>query len=223
MIMKTKITQAIASCRPVVIAFVMFSLLVSLSSACDLNSSGSSEDQFKTMEVNNKIAHFSFEYRTYYSDIDGPWVDDNKYRQITYMDILAPKKNIQAPNPEPEKAGKTVEMKYTPASIGITIGNALNRQFSPAQERISNALQSWSRWDNYKFIDRKSVMVSGIQGEMATYEVDGLIGPKLLYQSDVAFDYGGKEWDIHLEADVSLTDMVKEDFQHVIDTFKILN
>jgi hypothetical protein len=212
----------VVSNRISVFVIILVTLISSIFSACDQNGSDPSDDHFRTMEVKNKVAHFSFEYRTYYHDIDGPWVDDNEYRKITYVDILASKKTIPAPNPQPGEAGETVNMSYTPAVIGVNVGNALNVPFRPFQERISSHLTSWSRWEHFKLLERKNVMISGIQGEMAAYEVDGLIGPKLLYQSDVAFDYNGQEWDINLKADVSLTDNVKEDLQHVIDTFKIL-
>jgi hypothetical protein len=222
--MKNKnIIQMIISSRKV---FWMISMLTSVASlliGCSQNLADVSDDHFRTMEVKNKIAYFSFEYRTYYHDTDGPWVDDNEHFKMTYVDILASKLTMPAPNPELGNAGETVRMSYTPASIGFLVSDALNRPFRPAQDRILNRITSWSRWEHFKLLEKKTILVSGIQGEMASYEVDGLIGPKLLYQSNIAFDYNGKEWNINVMADIALTKIVEDDVQHVIDTFKILD
>jgi hypothetical protein len=115
-------------------------------------------------------------------------------------------------------------MSYTPASISINVGNALKVPFRSAQERIEYVIQSGEKWPNFKLIERRPVTISGIQGEMVFYEVDGfMVGPKMLYQADAAFDYNGQAWDFELEADISLADTVKADFLHVIETFKILD
>lgn len=221
--MKKNITQrAISHKISIILVIVLVILISSLFPACNRNGSDPSDDHFKTMEVKNKVAHYSFEYRTYYH-INGPWVDDNQYRKITSMSISAPKKTMPAPNPELGKASETVSMSYTPAFIEMIVGNTFNRPYITAKETIDNSIRAWGRWEHFKLLERKTVLISGIQGEMASYEVDGFVGPKLLYQSDLAFDHSGMEWYLRLKADVSLADIVKEDLQHIIDTFKILD
>jgi hypothetical protein len=220
--MKNKNIHSITLRTITILAVSFFTLVFTLSAGCSLIISKPSDNQFKIMEVKNNIARFSFKYRTYYHEADAPYIIDDKYFRFTALTIAASPKTISEPNPEPGKASETADMSYAPASIRVLVSNAINQPFRPAQDRISNHLTSWSRWSKFKLLERKDILISGIQGEMAAYEVDGLIGPKLLYQSDVAFDYDDQEWNLHLEADVALTDIVKEDLQLVIDTFKIL-
>jgi hypothetical protein len=182
-----------------------------------------SDNEFTTMEVKNKIAHFSFEYRNYYHVGDAPYIMDDKYFRFTAMSISAPTTTMPEPIPEPGKAGEMVEMSYTPASIGFLVSNSLNRPYVFAADRIENSVKSLVKWPHFIILERKTITISGIPAEMMSYKIDGVFyGPKLLYQTDIAFDYAEKKWDIDLSADIALTDMVKEDLQHVIDTFKIL-
>jgi hypothetical protein len=179
-----------------------------------------SDDHYTTMEVKNRIAHFSFEYRTYYHTTDGPDIVDDEYFRFTYVTIAASKKTM--PHPDPEGSGQTVNMKYTPAFITIQIGYAMDRPYSSAHDRIENHIKNWGTWPNFKLFERKTIVISGKEAEMASYQVDGMLGPKLLYQADVAFDYNWEKWDIHLEADITLAESVQEDLDHIIRTFKIL-
>jgi hypothetical protein len=183
-----------------------------------------SDDHFTTVEVKNKIAHFSFEYRTYYHEIEGPYIIDDNNFQFTALTIAASKKTMPGPNPEPGKSGETVDMSYTPAFIKFNVGNALNRPYVFAPDRVENSIRSFGRWPNFLRLERKTVTISGTKAEMGSFQVDGFIaGPKMLYQAEVAFDYNDKKWDISLQADIALTEAVKADLEHILNTFKIIN
>jgi len=199
---------------------ILVAVIVCLPAGCS-NPFTASSDTFSRMEVNNKIAHFSFEFRNYYSDKDGPYVVDDQYSRFTSMTVLASKKSMEMPDPDPG-SDKTVNMQYTPASIHFLVGNAVRNPMN-AVDRIDNIIRSCSRWENFELLERKSIEISVTKAEMVIYQVDGFWGPKLLYRSDIAFDYGGKEWDIRLESDIALADVAKGDLEHVIRTFRVLD
>lgn len=203
--------------------FIGLSLLCPAGCSRPESSTDTSDDGFKIMEVKNKIAHFSFEYRTYYHEIEDPNIVDDSSFRFTSLTIAASKKTVQMPNPEPGKSGDTVEMSYTPASIYFNIGNALKLPYRFATERIDNSIISWGTWPNFELFERKSIMISGQQAEMASYQVDGILVPKLLFQADVAFDYNGQAWDLQARSDIALAESVKDDLEHIIKTFKILD
>ena len=182
-----------------------------------------SDDDYITMTVQNRIASFSFEYRAYYRDVAGPRIVDSDAHLFTYVDILAAQKTMPMPNPEPGGEGEMVQMKYVPAFIGVSVSDA-SKYLTSSTERIENNISSWSRWPNFELLERKMILVDGVQAELIAYQVDGFfVGPALKYQVDVCFDHNALRWYIYLEADIELADMVRADLEHILETFKILD
>jgi hypothetical protein len=188
-------------------------------SACN-NSESTSE--YKTLTVQNYVANFSFEYRAYYNDLDGPHIVDDASYRFTNVDILAPKAHQTIGNPEPNGSG-TVEMEYVPAHINIRASDAIKNPDRPAAVRINDSITNWGKWPNFQLLEKFNLSVSGIQAELIAYQVDGFfVGPDLKYCAQVSFDYNGLQWDIEAEADINMSETVRTDFDHVIETFKIL-
>jgi hypothetical protein len=186
-----------------------------------------SDDDYRTIVVNNDVAGFSFEYRAYYHDIDGPSVVEESDYQFTYIYVLARTKERPMVNPEPGSEGDTVAMSYVPASMHVLVSNQLlmHSKYSwTASERIENSISSWSRWKNFKLLERTTVVVAGIEAEMIAYEIDSIFSSwPLEYHIEIAFDREGICWDIEATCrDTDLRDMLVQDVEHVISTFKIL-
>jgi len=212
-------------CRNKQIAHLILALLTSVGMflvACNKEADVPS-DGYKTMMVKNDIASFSFEYRAYYSNIGGPYIEDSDAHRFTDVTILAPKETITTVNPSPEGKGEMVKMEYVPAFIKILAGDA-SKFPMPASERIEGHISSWSSWPNFKLLERSVVMVDGAPAELIAYQVDGFFaGPALLYQVDVAFDRNDLQWNFHVEADIDMAEVVRADLDHIIQTFKILD
>ena len=197
--------------------FVLFTL-----TACYI-----SDDDYRTMVVDNRIAGFSFEHRAYYHDRDGPYVVEESDYQFTYIYVLARTKERPMANPEPGNEGDTVAMSYVPASISVSASNQLLMQSKyswTAAERIENSISSWSRWKNFKLLEQSKVMVAGIEAEFIAYEIDSIFSSwPLEYHIEIAFDHEGICWDIEATCrDTDLREMLIQDVEHVISTFEIL-
>lgn len=207
------------------LALLMLAVLTSVSlflTACH-EDVGVSPDGYKTMTVRNYIASFSFEYRAYYSDVGGPYIEDSDAHRFTNVTIMTPKETMTMVNPSPEGKGEMVEMEYVPAFVTIIAGDA-SKYHRPASERIESHISSWSSWPNFKLLERSTVMVDGAPAELIAYQVDGFFsGPALKYQVDLAFDRYNLQWDFRVEADIDMAEVVRADLDHIIETFKILD
>jgi len=186
-----------------------------------------SDDDYKTMVVKSDVAGFSFEYRAYYHDIGGPYVVEESDFTFTYVYVLARAKKKTMANPEPGGKGNPVAMSYVPASINVSASNQLLMQSKyswTASERIEKSISSWSRWENYKLLERTTVVVAGIEAEMIVYEIDSIFSSwPLEYHIEIAFDREGICWDIEATCrDTDLREMLVQDVEHVISTFEIL-
>ena len=192
--------------------------LMLLSAFLLLGACSVSDDSYKTMNVKTKIASFSFEYRAYYRDVEGPEVLD---RGSVYVNLIAPEKEMSFPNLEPGGKPDTVSLKYVPAYIGVA---AYNPEVSglTAAERIERVLYTEARWPDYRLLERSAVIVDGIQAELIAYQTNQIIGPRVVYMAKVYFDYGGFTWAFDAKADHDLAETVRADFNHVLKTFKIL-
>ena len=193
-------------------------VLAALSALLLLGACSVSDDSYKTMNVKNKIASFSFEYRAYYREVEGPEVLGG---DSVYVNLIAPKKRMSFPNPEPGGKPDTVSLEYVPAYIGVA---AYNPEVSglTAAERIERVLYTEARWPDFKLLERSNVIVAGIQAELIAYQTNQIVGPPVVYMADVYFDYGGFTWAFDVKADLDLAETVRADFDHVLQTFKIL-
>lgn len=186
-----------------------------------------SDDDYRTMVVDNDVAGFSFEYRAFYRDTDGPYIVEESDYQFCHVDILAHTKERTMANPEPGSKDDPVAMSYVPAFISISVSNQIlmNSKYSmTAIERIESSISSWSRQDNFKLLKRSKVVVSDIEAELIIYERDSIFSSwPLEYHIEISFDNEGLCWDIEATGrDLDMQEMIKQDVEHVISTFEIL-
>ena len=193
-------------------------LLVLVSALLLLGACSVSDDNYKTMNVKTRIASFSFGYRAYYRDVEGPKVLGG---DSVYVNILAPQKKMSFPNPEPGGKSDTVSLEYVPAYIGVAAYNPEASGLSAA-ERIERALYTEAKWPAFRLLERSTVTVDGIQGELIAYQTNEMVGPPVVYMADVYFDYGGFTWAFDAKADLDLAETVRADLDYVLQTFKIL-
>jgi hypothetical protein len=118
-----------------------------------------------------------------------------------------------------------------PAYIEIYICDPSKYFSAPqnAKDRLENDLLHESKWKNFELFERHPVTVSGVEGELIYYQVDWFLpvpkgeGPGLQYVRAVYFDYGGLTWWIQAKCEKEMIDQVKTDFEHILQTFKILS
>lgn len=220
---------------------VMLLVAIVALSGCDILHKGyttqKSPEGYISLTVDNELAHYFIEYPAYY-DRAGPRLDMDWLAPFTSVELLAPKKHRDIIIPDPPKNKvKTVSAEYVPASILVYIFDpSKNDYFSyshasgeyilhsyTSKTFAENVLSGEAKWEHFKLMERSPVMVSGIEGEMIVYETDwSLFGTKLQYVRMVLFDYDGLIWRITGKAEMELVDQMKADFDHVLETFKIL-
>ena len=189
---------------------------------------GSNQNSLRTLTVKNKLLSFSLEYLTYY-EIEGPSVDLENIRPYVDVNFSAPRKALKLIIPDFSKQGnlKTVSSSYVPAAIEIHIFVPL-----PEDGHARDYIEGWINDINKKgyseSIERTPVTVSGIQTEILSFKYDwGLLipdpdNPKFKYYRVIYFDYGGYLWSFRAWSEEEMVDQVKNDLNHIIETFKII-
>jgi len=207
---------------------ILILLLASLMILPDCNSS---RDGYRTLVEKNKLCSFSFEYSDYYTRA-GPYYELDFRVPFMYVTLLAPKASVNLIVPSGSDTVKTAATDYVPASITIDVSKAVDSVNTArnAKERLESILEDESKWENYQLIARYPMIVAGIQGEFVEYLVDWFApipakeGLKLEHRCAVYFDHNGLIFSIEAmsRGDYDYT-KVKTDFEHILQTFKILN
>ncbi len=181
------------------------------------------DNAYKTMTVNNYIAEFSFEYRAFYRRVEGPTIVDYGPHRFTYVFVEPPSKRRPVTNIMPGSKGEVVQMSYGLAVIEVNAGDASKNPDLPAHVRVEGALRSWSRWSQFKLLERATTTVEGVPAEYIVYEIDPPFpGWPLEYHAEAYFDREGLQWWVKASTDVELAEAVRADFDHVLQTLKIL-
>lgn len=181
--------------------------------------------EYRAITIEKGIALFSFEYSGYYSHKDGLAVYFDP--DWTSVKLLAPMKQISAIAPNPDLKGRTVSMSYTPAYMDVFVYDASDRggtAIGDLESRLENEYLGVA-------LDRSQIMVSGVLAECVAYSVGSLIPLSPASEGDmpekygwvVYFDHAGLIWRIEAESEVAMADQVQADFEHILQTFKILD
>lgn len=216
------------------IAFLLLLVLVSIITVsitgCEANQTDyqaeASEPGCRILNVKNKLVSFSFEYSTYYKK-EGPILDTEHGPPATYFSLYAPRKEMKIMVPDFDEGGdlKTVSASYCPAAIVISVFATLPDE-SNARERIDGWVSMVEEEGYSESLERSPVVVSGIDAEMLDFIRDSgmllAVDKKIEYNRVVYFDYGGYIWSFMANSDEELAEKVKTDFDHIIETFKII-
>jgi hypothetical protein len=187
-------------------------------------------DGVRILTVTRDHYSFSVEYSTFYQRKGPNYITDGRAIPSISIDLAAPQKTMPLLYPVNEDELETVTVTYTPAVIGIHIYAPHDSpNFSQsAIERLENDISDSSKWENFELLERYPVTVSGVEGELIAYVIDWFLpfaegeGPKLQYHRAVYFDYNGLIWTIEATTEMEMVDQVKADFEHIIETFEIL-
>lgn len=184
-------------------------LLGTIFSGCrDVNS-------YKTFVLNEGTVHFSFEYRTYYK-IDEVKPGGNtgvSTKDLMYVTLISPR-----------IAGTK---DYTRIDIIVDKPDWL---VPDAKSGIERAERNYSSWKYYKLLDKFDISIDGLHAYRLDNEMINIVPaiagtgkPAIEVDRTVEFDAKGFVWFIQMTSDSSTAEADKADFEHILQTFKILD
>jgi hypothetical protein len=211
--------------KPCILTVII--VLTVLIASCAISRSG-----YRTITINNEICHYSIECSRYYKKV-GPYIDRTPEPNWISLQLLAPTKKERAEIIQPSDGKiETVIARYIPASITIftVVADGVPYMVDTSRERLELTLEKEENWRNFKLLERSAVVVSGVEGEMIVYLTDklgmfnaGENTKNLEYGKVIYFDHNGLIWEMKASCDQNMSEQVKADFDHIIQTFKILN
>ena len=183
---------------------------ITLFGACQVRSGST----YKTFSMTEGIAHFSFEYPSKYEITD--YYSDNEILTVTLTEPF----NKQAKD-------------STKISVGIVPGNE-----NYPQDYINSLIRKRSSDPDFNLqeLEQADLFVSGKQAKLFVYQERdlGRIMAGVYYGTnedistlneiirEAIFYYNNLAWVIAIDSDSSTAEVDKADFDHVIQTFKIL-
>ncbi len=196
---------------------------------------------YATITERNKLCGFSFEYRTYYETegVDRNLIDYSIPGVAVYF--LAPSEPLSMLMPGSSAAPRTVAGSMVPAHIEFRVYDPRGRDgaagVAPPDDRdssmrLAHDLRSQGTSKNFKLLERTTANVSGIEAQIIYYQVDSYefapkgSYPRLRYIRAAYWDDGGLIWMLTATSVASsedaLVDQTNADFEHILQTFKIL-
>lgn len=148
-----------------------------------------------------QVTHFSFEYPRGYKR-SGTYAKDDPVPPIIVWFARA--------------TGTFGCVRRTDTIFGVNVG--WSPESGNATEAASRALSALG--DGGLVRERSSVMVGGLTGEQVVYHDPRQ--PNAPEVRAVFFDYEGRIWEIYIYSETARAEQAKLDFDHIIQTFKIL-
>lgn len=169
------------------------------------------ETTYKTFTLAKGIAHYSFEYRTYYKP-KNPSTSDDKYSGVA----------LDGPIINDIKS-------YTQIYVQVWVPSS-GRFIPPdAKTMLEGDLKMRSEVFESKILDQSELTIDLVLAEQLVYS-ERDIGPPLLGIREkyyivtrrVYFDHNRLIWRITMASDSSTAEADKADFEHLLKTFKFL-
>lgn len=187
---------------------VIWGLLIPIiCSGCDaLNKS-----TYQTFALTKGIAHYSFEYRTYYKDI-GISASEGWYSSVS----------LDGPIVNKIKSRTKILIEVWVPSSG--------RFISPnAEAQLNKDLRMRSEVFESKILDLSDLLIDGVLAKQFVFSERNIVSPffgtnEKYYDVHrrVYFDHNGLMWRISMRSDSSTADADKADFDYILKTFKFL-
>ncbi len=188
-----------------------------------------SNSEFKEVTIKNELGHYSFEYPSHYNKK----VWDNLEFKVPYTHLILEgpviTEEVEIFDPETGDIERVTGERGT-SSISVYISNFkiyYGESYSSV-DYIERLLEGEAEWENFQLLERSPITVSGVEGELIVYLVDKLMpipvedGKNLEYVRAVYFDYNDLTWEIIAKCNEDIQGEVTTHFNHIIETFKIL-
>jgi hypothetical protein len=194
---------------------VMVSVLVAITSGCE-----SSMEGYRTFSF-NKVARFSFEYPAHYEKYSAHATVEKKTIYIGFLDRV------------PSKGS-------TNGFIYIYVEGA-GDTYPDAAAALEDTLSGFVEPDYYdedaeeepkRLLERSTITVDGIPAELIVYSYgydyirDSTSDSWVILiriAREVYFDYDDLIWNLVIESDEDRADVAEADFEHLLETFQILD
>jgi hypothetical protein len=194
---------------------VMVYALAAIAPGCD-----SSMEGYRTLNF-NKVAHFSFEYPAHYEKYSAHATVENRTIYVGFRDKV------------PSKGS-------TEGFIYIYVEGA-GDTYPDAEAALEDTLSIFVEPDYYdeddeeepkRLLERSTITVAGIPAELIVYSYgydyvrDSPSDPWVILiriAREVYFDYNGLIWKLAIESDEDRADVAEADFEHLLETFQILD
>ena len=172
-------------------------------------------NSYKTFTLDEGTIHFSLEYRTYYKVKEvKPGADTGDIvKDIMYLTLISPR------------------VKATRDHTYIDVITAKPNELVPdAKTGIERAERNASSWADYKLLDKYELTIDGVKAYRIDYQMRNIVPaiagvsniPFIEVTREVNFDANGFVWMIQMRSDSSTAEDDKVDFEHIIQTFRIL-
>jgi hypothetical protein len=166
----------------------------------------------KTIVVSRGIAHFSFERPEGYS-LDKIEVRNDSEHRYTDVGLSSPLN----------------DKGYYTATIGIFV-NPISDVFPDAAVALEYSLSTHSGFKDFELLQRFTTTVAGTQGQgfVASYSsfrhpTHPVPGWNPYVTRQVFFGSNGLIFQVSILSDASTAEVEKADFEHILETFKILD
>ena len=186
---------------------ILLLLCLICASCTDVNS-------YKTYTLTEGTVHFSLEYRAYYKIKEGHPGDDTGYatKDLMYFTLISP------------KIKETRDYTYIKVIVDKPDSFA-----SDAKEEAERAERMAAKWNDYELINKEEITIDGVKAYRLDYQnqnivpaIAGVGGPRIAVYREVHFDANGFIWMIQMMSDSTTAEADKPDFEHIIQTFNIL-
>jgi hypothetical protein len=172
-------------------------------------------NSYKTFTLTDGNVHFSLEYRSYYKIKEVHPSFDTGNASDTFLDftLISPK------------------IKQTKDYTRIKVlADKPDHLIPDAKSNVERAENNASSWANYKLYDKYETTIDGIPAYRLDYQNQNIIpaiagtgGPAIEVYRELYFDAKGLVWMIQMSSDSSTAEADKADFEHIIQTFKVLD
>jgi hypothetical protein len=171
--------------------------------------------EYKQVSITRVGVTFSFEYPSAYQDRSGSLKEEYTQNEI-FLE-------------SDERSDKGSTDKVFLMQI-LTKDTLKGLSYSNAKEDLEKDLNIYSGWSpsaEYKLLERSNIMIDNIQGEMITFQCNdqfpSRFGTYLKIVKKVYFDYKEMVWVISFSYYSEVANVAKEEFEHILSTFKFLN
>ena len=192
------------------VAVLMLLASAMLLSGCD----NGDVNSYKTFILDEGAVHFSLEYRAYYKvDYLKPAeATGNLMQQAMSFVLISPK--IRGIN------------DYTYINVLADKPDELIPDAKSATERAERNASSWA---DYELLNKSETTIDGVQAYRLDYQNRNIVpaiagdAPRIQVIRQVRFEAKGYVWMIKIDSDSSTAEADEADFEHVLQTFQILD
>ena len=166
----------------------------------------------KTITVNKGISHFSFERPEGYSIGTFETFNNSEY-QYTYIFLSSPENDLG----------------YSTSHMSIS-ANFTSEVLPNAESMLEYSLSTYEHFNDFELLGRFTETVAGIEGQgiIVSYsllrdENHPVPGRATYIAREIAFGQGDLIWSIEISSDASFVEEGIADFEHVLETFTLLD